>query len=103
MKIYFNDDEDIYDTESEEEEEIFNMKPREKTPVSKTSKFNTEDFDYKVARSIVEIHRKKRTDDKFSKWVEENFTHLNALYRFSNMECSENEFYNYIYENSKIF
>ena len=100
MKIYFNDNEDIYDSESDgEEEEVFNMKPTPKK-IEKTQRFDTDDFDYKVARSIVEIHRKRTSDDKFSKWVEKNLEHLNSLYKLSMIECSENEFYNYIYENS---
>lgn len=102
MKIYF-DGEEVSDDEDEieeEEEEIFNMKPKVKK-IEKDKKFDLDSFDYKVARSIVNIHRKKNLDEKFSNWVEENLNHLNSLYKLSGIKCPPNEFYNYIYENTK--
>ena len=100
MKIYFNGEEEIYESSDDEEEEIFNMKPKPKK-IEKKNKFDIDNFDYKVAKSIVDIHKNKKLDEKFSKWVEKNLEHLNSLYKISSFNCSPVDFYTYIYENSK--
>ena len=103
MKDYINYDEEVDfsdeesgDTDCENvEEEMYTVKN-----TKRVKKFNLSDFDAKVARTIVEIHRKARGNDGFSRWVDKNLQHLSTLHRLSNLDCSPVDFYTYIYENS---
>ena len=69
------------------------------------STFNEDDFDRKVAFSIVKIHKdilNKRNDINYYEWVITNENHLNNLYELSGLDCDLNIFYNYVYDNSNI-
>jgi len=109
MKNFLDDDDLSYDTEDEIEEvekhdafEHFEVEPENvKTTTQKMKKkFDEETFDSKVAKSIVNIHSKKN-DDKYSKWVNNNYNHLQHLYHLSCTNVSEEVFYSYIYEHSQ--
>ena len=103
MKDYINYDEevDFSDEEEEFEEDVEEEMYPVKNNIKKKSRvFNSSDFDAKVAKTIVEIHRKARRDDGFSRWVDKNLQHLSTLHRLSNLDCSPVDFYTYIYENS---
>ena len=96
--FYYSDDEESFSEEEEYEEE--NIKFTKKKEVKKEVKkegFDEDYFDFKVAKSMTNIHRKR---DDFSNWVEENLKHLVKLYKLSNLTCSEELFYTCIYENS---
>jgi hypothetical protein len=105
---FVEDDDEEIDEESEEMEESEekiekSLKNNRKVVHQKGKKegFNEDDFDVKVAYIITNIHNRRKTDDKFSSWVEENLFHLNKLYSLSSLSCPPVEFYSYIYENSR--
>lgn len=98
------DEEDLENGRDVEGDEFYNMKPVNKNKNVKTKKFDENNFDVKVAKSIATIHVKanrKTVNDKFSRWVNKNLNHLQALYSMSDLKCSPEQFYTYIYENSK--
>lgn len=73
-----------------------NVSMKTKTQNKKETKFQEEDFDTKVAKIICNIHNKFK-QDKFSEWVNENYSHLRKLYELSGMNMSEEEFYTFMY------
>lgn len=73
-----------------------NVSIKSKTQNKKETKFQEEDFDTKVAKSICNIHNKFK-QDKFLEWVNENYFHLRKLYELSGMTMSEEEFYTFMY------
>ena len=102
-----SDDSDENNVDELDSENFYNMKQKNKgnkKKMSENTKFDEAAFDEKVARVLVRIHktgRKKKGDEKFSKWVEENLFHLQNMYSLSNLECTAVDFYTYVYENSK--
>jgi hypothetical protein len=109
MKDYIDYDEEVVVEGDEDEEnvlnpeddEFYNMKrTNNKNKTLKKKKFDESVFDVKVAKSIVAIHYKVKRSDGFSKWVDKNLFHLQKLYSLSNLSCTPEEFYTYIYENS---
>lgn len=116
MKDYIDYDEDIPNDEDEflnvedeilngEDDEFYNMRHSNKNRKNNNNKkFDESNFDVKVAKSIVSIHanvKRNEGNNKFSKWVDKNLSHLQALHLLSNLSCSPIDFYTYIYENSK--
>lgn len=95
-----SDDEDSFDNV---EESNINKKSRKviKKEELDTKTFNEANFDSKIAKIVVNIHRKQKTTDDFSNWVNKNIEHLKKLHSISNLSCSQIEFYTYIYDNSK--
>ena len=87
MKDYFDSDEEtndeeelFFDFEEDEDDDFYNMKPRfykkEDKKKEKKNGFDEDDFDERVARIIVSIHKNVKKNTKFSNWVEENLHHL---------------------------
>lgn len=68
----------------------------------KTSNFNQDVFDQKVASVIVNIHNKNNVGKKFNYWVDQNIEDLEILYEMSELECPEETFYSYVYDHSEI-
>jgi ribosomal protein S13 len=110
MKNFWYSDEEI-ESEDElsydiEEEHTFVKqkfkKMNRKENISNNTTFDEDLFDEKIALIVNDIHRRKKVDNKFSKWVNKNIEHLKKLYSLSNLSCSPVEFYNYIYENSDL-
>lgn len=112
MRDYIDDEsygEDVGSEEESNEEEV-ELENDESLPIKKRAKygknkgekgdFDEDEFDRKVAVSVVKIHQKVKGDDKFSLWVEKNLTHLQNLYSLSNLECSPVDFFTYVYANS---
>ena len=112
MRDYIDDEsygEDVGSEEESNEEEV-ELENDESLPIKKRAKygkkngekgdFDEDEFDRKVAVSVVKIHQKVKGDDKFSLWVEKNLTHLQNLYSLSNLECSPVDFFTYVYNNS---
>jgi len=67
--------------------------------------FDEQEFDLKVAREIVTIHRniyKRNVDREFNEWVTNNETHLNELYKLSGLDADLNDFYNFVYDTTGI-
>jgi len=115
MRDYIDCDEEILDSsnsnedfDDDENDEFYNMKSSSNTSSQnnknkKNKKFDSTDFDFKVAKSISNIHNNAKQRDqnnRFSKWVNKNLPHLQALYMLSDLKCSPVQFYTYIYENS---
>ena len=101
MKNFIEDDEESYDDSFSSDEEEIDFVNTNVIKKKKDKKFDEDDFDVKVAKSIVKIH-KKDNDVLFSKWVEENFTHLKNLYNLSELQIPPEVFYTYLYDNSKM-
>jgi hypothetical protein len=118
MKNFIDDDvfsEEEYEYENEEEqhkqqelEYDYCVEDKVSVPIDskKKTKFNEEDFDTKVAKTIVNIHRKPNAN-KYSEWVNKNYAHLNNLYKLSGLShlsgtagVSEEAFYTYLYDHS---
>ena len=59
--------------------------------------FNQDEFDMKVAKSIVLIHR--NSEKGYSRWVEKNLEHLEDLSNLANVELET--FATYVYDHSK--
>ena len=64
------------------------------------SKFNEEEFDYKVAQIISKIHKKNKPN-KFNEWVNNNLSHLEYLYELADIDIDQQVFYSYVYDNSE--
>jgi hypothetical protein len=67
--------------------------------------FDEDDYDYRVAESITNIHMKvkqNQNDKKYFKWVEDNIVHLQNLYNLSGLNIKPHKFYSFIYNNTKI-
>ena len=58
-------------------------------------KFDTNSFDYRVAKAIVNIHKKSKKDSKYSNWVENNLSHLLNLYQMSLTTLTIEEFFTF--------
>ena len=108
MGRYYPEYESASDEEDEEanaqdslsqDDEDNDVSARANTQTQTHSERN-DDFDTKVAKTIVAIHRKTKLNTKFSEWVEKNYTHLKHLYDLSNLSCSESDFYTCIYDTS---
>jgi hypothetical protein len=112
MKNFIDDDvfsEEEYEYEQEHEEQQSHQSEHDyyvkDIPIDskKKTKFNEEDFDTKVAKTIVSIHRKPN-ENKYSEWVNKNYAHLNNLYKLSGLfgtaTVSEEAFYTYLYDHS---
>jgi len=103
MDYFYSDEEESFSEFEEEdyiveEEEEFKQKIKKKIEIVKKDGFDEDYFDYQVAKSILQIHRKN--DNDFSNWVNDNLKHLEALYKLSNISCEQSVFYSYVYENS---
>ena len=104
MKNFIEDEGILYKDESddgedrEDGEEIYQMKSKKKKSI-KVSKFDENNYDIKVAKAIINIHRNKK-DNKFSKWVNINYKHLENLYRLSDLTIPRETFFTYIYDHS---
>jgi len=57
-------------------------------------------FDEKVAISIVNIHRNCNRQNDFSKWIDENYSHLENLYMLSSIDITFDKFCTFIYDHS---
>ena len=60
--------------------------------------FNEDEFDAKVARSIVNIHKKEQD---YSKWVNNNYEHLENLFHLSKASVPFDNFSSFVYDHSK--
>ena len=60
--------------------------------------FNQDEFDIKVAKSIVRIHN-KFPEKEYSRWVEKNYVYLEDLSNLANV--SMETMATYVYEHSK--
>ena len=83
---------------NDSDDEFYEMKPT-KHIKKQNKKFNEDDFDYKVAASIVNIHKKE--ENNFSKWVETNYFHLKNLYKLSGVSIPIEHFFTYVYDHSQ--
>ena len=87
---------------NDSEDEIYQMKikPQISSKTPENEGFNHDAFDLKVAKSISKIHF-NRKNNNFSQWVNKNHEHLQKLYILSNVNRPVEEFYTYVYKNSK--
>ena len=84
----------------EDEEKYENKEEFTEMKYKKNFKFDESNFDVKVAKSIVNIHRRQKENNDFSDWVEGNYFHLMKLYELSEMTISIETFFTYIYDHS---
>ena len=89
--MFFESDE-YSEEDSEQIEEEFTLNKK---------KFDKNSFDYKVAKSIVKIHRIPKEKTIFSNWVDKNFKHLHNLYMMSGVTVTMEEFFNFVFDHSK--
>ena len=91
--MYFYSDEDYSDEDSEQIIEELPTKPKKS--------FDRNSFEFRVAESIVKIHRKPKEDNIFSNWVDRNFEHLYNLYEMSQVKISMEDFFNFVFDHSQ--
>jgi len=60
--------------------------------------FNLDEFDIKVAKSIVRIHG-KFSEKEYSRWVDNNYEHLEHLSNLANVPFEI--FASYVYDHTK--
>lgn len=60
--------------------------------------FNQDEFDIKVAKSIIQIH-KKFPEKEYSRWVEKNIEHLEDMSNLANIPLET--FATFVYDHSK--
>lgn len=96
---FYNEYEDDYsDVEEDEEYEDGEEFETVAAGKAKTKKFDEKSFDYRVAKSITEIHKKPTND--FDKWVKANFNDLVNLYQMSELTIPMETFFTFIYDHS---
>lgn len=101
----FSSDENINNESYENDDDIYEMKPKNKQLKKIENNehiFNEDIFDRKVAKSISEIHSKNK-DMKLTNWVNSNLVELQKLYHLSEMSIPIEKFYIYIYKHSISF
>ena len=106
MKNFVEEYDEEYDEEEdyENEDDIYQMKPSTGKVQIVQEVEKEEDFDTKVAKSIIKIHKKVRLNEvnrDFNDWVEENYYHLEKMYDFTNQKVSMEDFFSYLYDHSK--
>lgn len=62
--------------------------------------FDEDEFDKKVAKIINKTHRKRFDYKKYNEWINDNIHDLKRLFKLSNLDCSEETFYSYMYDHS---
>jgi hypothetical protein len=97
---YYSEDFTSSDTEEDVveicEQDLFKTKVQNKAP-------QKIDFDSRVAKKIVSIHKQayhKEKNRKFSNWVNDNLKYLEKLYQLSDLSVNEEIFYTFVYDHS---
>ena len=95
------DDEYTYSDNSEEtDSESENNFDDNFFPEKSVLKPKRDDFDSKIAKSIVNIHRNVYDKTHFSNWVDDNYVHLYNMYEFTDRKIQFQDFCTFIYDNS---
>jgi len=103
-KVYYDDEDDqeMQDSHESQEEEVFNMTITEKVKETSLEEiYQVSSYDIKVARTVVSIHLRAKANADYIRWVNKNYYHLLKMYSLSNLRCSQEDFFSYVYDNTK--